>query len=74
MQIDPSILLRLFFLFCFAGTVFAGISVLKNYDKLFGQDPNVPGETSGARSYSKMQVLVVLAHALLLFGAFAFMM
>jgi hypothetical protein len=74
MQIDPSVILRIFFLLCFFGTVFAGVRVLRNYDQLFGQDPNVPGETSGARSYSKMQVLVVLAHALLLFGAFAFMM
>jgi hypothetical protein len=56
------------------GTVFGGVMVLKNYEKLFGKDPNVPGETSSARSYSKMQILVVIAHALLLFGAFAFMM
>jgi hypothetical protein len=74
MQIDPSIILRVFFFLCFCGTIIAGVRVLKNYDRLFGRDPNVPGETSGARAYGKMQVLVVLAHALLLFGAFAFMM
>jgi hypothetical protein len=56
------------------GTVLAGLAVLKNYEKLFGRDPNVPGETSSARAYSKMQILVVIAHALLLFGAFAFLM
>lgn len=74
MQFDPSILLRIFFFLCFCGTIAAGLAVLKNYEKLFGRDPNVAGETSSARSYSKVQVLVVIAHALFLFGAFAFLL
>ena len=74
MQTDPTIILRLFFFLCFCGTIAAGLRVLKNYDKLFGQDPDVPSETSGARSYSKVQILAVIVHALFLFGAFAFLM
>jgi hypothetical protein len=73
MQIDPSVILRLFFGLCFLGTIAGGVLVLKNYEKLFGPDPNVPGETSGARAYGKLQALVVLLHALILFGAFAFL-
>lgn len=74
MQSDPTILLRLFFLLCFLGTIAAGIAVLKNYEALFGKDPNAAGENSSQRAYGKMQVLVVIAHALILFGAFALLM
>jgi hypothetical protein len=72
MQTGTFILLRLFFLILFLGTLCAGLWVLKNYDHLCGVDKNLPSENSSARAYSRMQIIVVLAHALLLFGAFAF--
>jgi hypothetical protein len=71
MQQGTVILLRLFFLMLFSGTLLAGIWVLKNYDHLCGVDKNMPSENSSARAYSRMQIIVVLAHALILFGAFA---
>lgn len=69
MEINALPLLRFFFFLCFFGTLFAGFVVLKNYERLFGVDPNAPSETGSSRMYGKMQALVVLAHALLLFGA-----
>ena len=70
MQQGTVILLRLFFLMLFTGTLFAGFWVMKNYDRLCGVDKNLPSENSSARAYSRMQIIVVLAHALVLFGAF----
>jgi hypothetical protein len=71
MQHGTVILLRLFFIMLFLGTLFAGLWVLKNYNRFCGVDESQPSENSSARAYSRMQIIVVLAHALLLFGAFA---
>jgi hypothetical protein len=69
MNHEAFLLLRFFFTLCFIGTAFAGWKVLQNYERLFGKDPDAPSENGSARTYGKMQALVVLAHALLLFGA-----
>lgn len=69
MNTDAFLLLRFFFILCFIGTLFAGFKVLQNYERLFGKDPDAPSENGSSRMYGKMQALVVLAHALLLFGA-----
>lgn len=69
MQIDAFLLLKFFFALCFLGTLYAGYVVLKNHKQLFGVDPDAPSENGSARMYGKMQALVVIAHALLLFGA-----
>ena len=66
---DAFLLLRFFFFLCFVGTSFAAYKVIKNYERLFGKDPDAPSENGSSRMYGKMQALVVLAHALLLFGA-----
>jgi hypothetical protein len=71
---DPILLLRFFFILCFLGTAFVGVMVLKNYERLFGNDPDAPSETSSGRTYGKMQALAVIAHALLLFGALILML
>ena len=63
------LLLRFFFVLCFLGTAFAAWKVVQNYDRLFGNDPDAPSENGSSRTYGKMQALVVLAHALILFGA-----
>jgi hypothetical protein len=69
MNHEGFLLLRFFFILCFLGTCFAGWKVIQNYEKLFGQDADAPSETGSSRMYGKMQALVVLAHAIILFGA-----
>ena len=69
MNNDAFLLLRAFFFLCFIGTLFAGYTLLRNHERLLGVDPDAPSENGSARSYGKMQALVVIAHALLLFGA-----
>ncbi len=73
MQIDAIPFIRFAFALLFLGTIFAGAIVLKNYDRLFGPDPDHPHETSGARAYSRMQIFVVWLHAVILTGGFAFL-
>jgi hypothetical protein len=58
----------------FLGILAAGIYILKNYDRLFGPDADVPSETGSSRAYFKMQVLVVWLHAAALTGAMALML
>lgn len=71
---DPMLLLRIFFVLCFLGTAAVGLMVLKNFERLFGTDPDAPSETGSGRAYGKMQALAVIAHALLLFGALILML
>jgi hypothetical protein len=69
MHNDAFLLLRAFFVLCFLGTLFAGYTLLRHRERLFGVDSDAPSENGSARSYGKMQALVVIVHALLLFGA-----
>ena len=69
MNTDAFLLLRFFFILCFLATCFAGYKVITNWEKLFGKDIDAPSETGSSRMYGKMQAVVVLAHAILLFGA-----
>lgn len=71
MQTEHALLLRAFFILLFAGVLLSGFLVMKNFEKLFGVDPDVPSETSSGRSYGKVQVLAVWLHALVLTGVFA---
>jgi hypothetical protein len=64
---------RLVFAGLFLATVIAGIYLWKNYERLFGLDPNMPSENDSARAYSKVQVFSVWAHVFLLTGAFTFL-
>ena len=72
-QVDVFLPLRIFF---FAGlffTIVAGFFLLKYSSRLFGKDPNMPSETSGARDYTKAQVFIVWLIALKLFALMAFL-
>jgi hypothetical protein len=71
MQNDTVIIIRLIFAGLFALTLLAGVYLVNNYERLFGVDPNMPSENDSSRTYSKMQVIVIWAHAFVLTGAFA---
>jgi hypothetical protein len=58
----------------FICTLLVGGYLCANFQKLFGVDPNMPGETGSSRAYSKVQVFSVWAHAVCLTGAFAFLL
>jgi hypothetical protein len=65
--------LRIIFTGLFIVTLAAGAGILKYREKLFGIDPHMPSETSGARLYSKTLILVIWAHAAAITGGFALM-
>ncbi len=71
MTADTANLIRSFFALLFIGTLVGGVYLFRNFERLFGPDPDMPSENSSARSYSKMQVFVVWAHAAALTGSFA---
>ncbi len=55
----------LFRIFCVGGLVLTALAfryVSKNFDRLFGRDPDVPSENSGSSTYSKTQIYAVLFH------------
>ncbi|HET6407911.1 MAG TPA: hypothetical protein VFG14_08520 [Chthoniobacteraceae bacterium] len=74
MQAEVLFLFRMIFTGLFIGTIFAGYYLLKNYQRLFGVDPNIPSENGSARAYSKVQIFCVWAHAVFLTGAFALLL
>lgn len=74
MQPDAIRFARLIFFLLFLAVFFGGLHVLKNYERLFGPDPDHPSENSSSRSYGKMQALVVWLHAILLTAGFAFLL
>ena len=37
--------------------LFVGVWILKNHQRLFGVDPDIPSESSGARNYNKLQII-----------------
>jgi hypothetical protein len=74
MQNDVLLLFRFVFTGLFLATLFAGYYMFKNFQRLFGVDPNIPSENGSARAYSKIQVFSVWIHAVLLTGAFALLL
>ncbi len=54
--------------------LFVGVWILKNHQRLFGVDPDIPSESSGARNYNKLQIIALWLHALLLTGSFALLL
>ena len=74
MQNDALLFIRLIFTGLFFLTLFAGVYLFKNHEKLFGVDPSMPSENASARGYSRLQVLCVWGHAVLLTGAFALLL
>lgn len=74
MQEDPFSIIRIVFTGLFFLVLFVGGYVVKNYQKLFGADPNVPTDNESARAFTKVQMILVWIHAVVLTGAFALMM
>ncbi len=70
MQVDT--IVRIIFTGLFAGTLLAGMYILKNFEKLLGADPQVRTDNSGARTLNKVQVITIWAHILAITAAFAF--
>lgn len=64
--------IRLCFAFFLLVLIAAGITILKNWDKLFGPHPDLKHESSGGATYSKAQFIVVWVIAIkaLLIGIF----
>ena len=74
MQNDALFLFRMIFTGLFFATLVVGYYIFKNYQRLFGVDPNIPSENGSARAYSKVQVFSIWIHAVLLTGAFALLL
>jgi len=74
MQTDVFLFARILFAGLFFVSLFAGFYLFKNFQRLFGVDPNMPSEGPSSRAYSKVQVFSVWAHATVLFGAFALLL
>ena len=74
MPIDISLLFRLAAFSIFLVTLYAGYYMLKNYQRLFGVDPDLPGEGQSARAYFKVQIFAIWAHVLLGSGAAAILL
>jgi hypothetical protein len=58
----------------FVGVLAAGCYLLKNFERLFGVDPECPYENSGASGLNKVQVVAIWLHALALTGGMAFLL
>jgi hypothetical protein len=69
---QSEIVIRSVFTVLFIGTLFAGVYLYRNSEKLFGADPDIPGDNIGARGLNKVQVFVIWLHAAALTGGFAF--
>ena len=74
MQNEIFLFVRIVFTSLFFVTLAAGFYIFKNYQKLFGVDPNMPSEGPSSRAYSKVQVFSIWAHATVLTGALALWM
>lgn len=74
MTTDAFFFVRLIFTGLFLVTLLAGVYLAKNYQRLFGVDPNMPSENASSRAYSKVQIFTIWAHAVLLTGAFALLL
>ena len=74
MQNEIFLFARVVFTGLFLVTLFAGVYLFKNYEKLFGVDPDMPSEGPSSRAYSKVQVFSIWAHATVLTGAFALLL
>lgn len=74
MQNDPFLLFRILAAGVFFASLFAGFYLLKNFQRLFGVDPNMPSENGSARAYSKVQIFSIWAHVVAASGAFALLL
>ncbi|MEK0447382.1 MAG: hypothetical protein RLZZ399_2703 [Verrucomicrobiota bacterium] len=66
--------LQLVFTGVLIALLLGGVWILKNHQRHFGVDPDIPSENSGSRAYNKLQVIVVWLHAILLAGGFVLLL
>lgn len=71
MQPEAVSLVRLIFVGLFLVTLLLGGFLTLNYQRIFGADANVPSDNESSRAYSKVQVVMLWLHAVVLTGAFA---
>lgn len=74
MQNEAFLVFRILAAIVFFTALYAGYYMLRNFDRLFGPDPEIPSENSSARAYSKVQVFAIWAHVLFASGAFALLL
>jgi hypothetical protein len=74
LHMDFFIYVRIVFGILFVATLIGGYFLFKNFEKLFGPNPAFPGDTAGARSLNKVQVIVIWLHAVAITGCFAFLL
>jgi hypothetical protein len=74
MEKDPLHIIQIVFAALFVLVLFVGGYVTANFNRFFGPDPNVPSETGSGRAYTKVQVILVWLHAVVITGAFAFLL
>jgi hypothetical protein len=74
MQNDIFLLFRVLAFAVFFAALYVGYYMLKNYQKLFGVDQNLPSEGSSSRAYSQVQIFSVWAHVVLGSGAAALLL
>ena len=63
--------LRLAFAAGFVIVLLVGVYGAWHYQKIFGVDPAMPSENASARNYTKILVIAIWAHILLITGGFA---
>jgi len=71
---EAVLFIRIIFTGLFVVTLLSGAYLFKNFEKLFGVDPDMPSENGSHRAYTKVQVFSIWGHAVILTGAFALLM
>ncbi|MEI9893005.1 MAG: hypothetical protein WDN28_03595 [Chthoniobacter sp.] len=74
MENDPFNIVQIVFCALFLGVLAVGGYVVANFNRFFGPDPSIPSETGSARTYTKVQVILVWLHAVAITGALAFLL
>jgi hypothetical protein len=67
MNSDPFVALRTIFVLCLIATLVGGAYLARNFERLFGANPDLPSENDSARFYTKTEVFLVWASAVKLF-------
>ena len=74
MQPEAILFCRIFSAVVFFITLAVGFWMARNFERLFGADPDVPSENSSSRTYTRVQIFAVWAHAVVLSAAFALLL
>ena len=67
-DVDPLLVFRIVSIIAFCAVVASGFYLFRNFEKLTGPDPAIPSESSGSRTYGKLQIFLIWIHALILTG------